>query len=220
MEHQLAAHRGGEEPKFKFKVVKTCRTALERQVREAVRINLRGAVLNKKGMYNRCKLTRMVLDTEWEDKVWEESWQYSSKWEGEQTESDQDLQESSRLKRKKGSTGPRKRAKLEAEHRTTWGETISTGEQETITFLLSSRETPQEIPKVKSSQRRMKVFTGVEWMARELLLKVADGAADLGMEFENMKEWPDWKEDKPAPVFRKRSKKEEKQLQKMVHSFS
>ena len=173
-------------------------------------------------MYNRCKLTRMVLDTEWEDKVWEESWQYSSKWEGEQTESDQDFQESSRLKRKKGSTGPRKRAKLDtakAEHRTTWGETISAGEQETITFLLSSRETPQEIPKVKSSQRRMKVFTGVEWMARELLLKVADGAADLGMEIEKMKEWPEWKEDKPAPVFRKRSKKEEEQLQKMLLKF-
>ena len=48
MENQLAANRVGGEPKFKFKVVKTCRTALERQVREAVRIYLRRAVLNKR----------------------------------------------------------------------------------------------------------------------------------------------------------------------------
>jgi hypothetical protein len=50
-------------------------TALERQVREAVRIEMHGNVLNKKGMLNRCKLTRMVIDTEWDNKVWEESWE-------------------------------------------------------------------------------------------------------------------------------------------------
>ena len=32
-------------------------------------------MLNKKGMFNRCKLTRMVIDTEWDTKVWEESWE-------------------------------------------------------------------------------------------------------------------------------------------------
>ena len=31
-------------------------------------------MLNKKGMYNRCKLTRMVVDQEWENKVWKEAW--------------------------------------------------------------------------------------------------------------------------------------------------
>ena len=30
-------------------------------------------MLNKKGVYNRYKLTRMVIDTEWEDKVRKES---------------------------------------------------------------------------------------------------------------------------------------------------
>ena len=44
-------------------MVKRCKTALERQVREAVRIELKGNVLNKKGIFNRCKLTRMVIDT-------------------------------------------------------------------------------------------------------------------------------------------------------------
>ena len=49
---------------FRFRVVKRCKTALERQVREAVRIERRGNVQNKKGMFNRCKLTRMVVDKE------------------------------------------------------------------------------------------------------------------------------------------------------------
>jgi hypothetical protein len=64
LEHLAAAHREESTPKFRFRVVKRCKTALERQVREAVRIEMRGNVLNKKGMFNRCKLTRMVIDTE------------------------------------------------------------------------------------------------------------------------------------------------------------
>ena len=54
--------------------MKSCKTSLERQ-RQAVRISMRGSVLNKKGMYNRCKLTRLVVDRDWDNKVWEESWQ-------------------------------------------------------------------------------------------------------------------------------------------------
>ena len=55
-------------------MVKKCKSALERQVREAIRIHLRGNVLNKKGHYNRCKLTRLVVDRDWDEKVWKEAW--------------------------------------------------------------------------------------------------------------------------------------------------
>ena len=74
LEHQVASHNGEGPPRFNFKVVKSCKTSLERQVREAVRIHMRGDVLNKKGMYNRCKLTRLVVDQEWENKVWKDAW--------------------------------------------------------------------------------------------------------------------------------------------------
>ena len=74
LEHLETSHRGEERPEFHFRVVKTCKTSLERQVREAVRIHMRGDVLNKKGMYNRCKLTRLVVDQEWENQVWKEAW--------------------------------------------------------------------------------------------------------------------------------------------------
>jgi hypothetical protein len=46
-----------------------------REVREAVRIQMRGNVLNKKGTYNRCNLTRMVADEEWDKKMLEEAWE-------------------------------------------------------------------------------------------------------------------------------------------------
>ena len=74
VEHQAMAHQGRGTPTFNFRVVKKCTSSLERQVREAVRIQMRGVVLNKKGTYNRCKLTRLVVDNEWEEKVWKDSW--------------------------------------------------------------------------------------------------------------------------------------------------
>ena len=64
LEHLAVTHREEQVPGFRLRVVKRCKTALERQVREAVRIEMRGNVLNKKGMFKRCKLTRMVVDTE------------------------------------------------------------------------------------------------------------------------------------------------------------
>ena len=59
---------------FKFILVKKCKSSLERQVREAVWIQMRRNVLNKKGVYNRYKLTRLILDSELDEKVWKESW--------------------------------------------------------------------------------------------------------------------------------------------------
>ena len=59
LEHQVESHEGEGPPQFAFTVVKSCKTSLERQVREAIRIQMRGTVLNKKGVYNRCKQTRL-----------------------------------------------------------------------------------------------------------------------------------------------------------------
>ena len=73
--HWQEAHRGEDpSPHFNFRVVKSFKSALSRQVAEAVRIQLRGSVLNVKGLYNRSKLTRLVVDEEWDKKVWAEAW--------------------------------------------------------------------------------------------------------------------------------------------------
>ena len=50
-----------------FKVVSTHRTALNRQVREAVRIRRRGGeggILNSKAEFNRCFIPRLVVEVE------------------------------------------------------------------------------------------------------------------------------------------------------------
>ena len=55
-------HRGTKEPKFHLRVVGFHRTALGRQIAEAVRIRRRGtSTLNSKMEYNRCAITRLSL---------------------------------------------------------------------------------------------------------------------------------------------------------------
>ena len=51
---------------FKLKVVKSFRSALDRQIAEAIRIEMRGNLLNRKGEFNRCSLTRLGVDQKWE----------------------------------------------------------------------------------------------------------------------------------------------------------
>ena len=54
---------GEGEPEFLFKIVKHHRSALGRQVGEAIRLEKRGASsLNSKGEYNRCRIARLVLE--------------------------------------------------------------------------------------------------------------------------------------------------------------
>ena len=67
--HQTLQHPG-EPPSFQFKVVSSHRSALSRQIREAVRIRRRGGagqILNSKGEFNRCHIPRLVVEEEDEE---------------------------------------------------------------------------------------------------------------------------------------------------------
>ena len=75
LRHQQITHRGADPPKFVMRVVSHHRSALERQVSEAVRIRRRGgagAVLNSKSEFNRCHIPRLRLEDEEETKRREE----------------------------------------------------------------------------------------------------------------------------------------------------
>ena len=64
--HQKMEHPG-EPPAFVFKVVSSHRTALNRQIKEAVRIRRRGraaSILNSKSEFNRCQIPRLVVEVE------------------------------------------------------------------------------------------------------------------------------------------------------------
>ena len=63
--HAEVHHKHQEPPQFSFQVVKYCNSALERQVREAVRIAVRVRsgvnVMNSKSKFNRSKLPRIII---------------------------------------------------------------------------------------------------------------------------------------------------------------
>ena len=64
--HQAIEHEG-EDLEFIFKVVSHHRTALSRQVREAVRIGRRGGagrILNSRSEFNRCHIPRLIIEEE------------------------------------------------------------------------------------------------------------------------------------------------------------
>ena len=61
LQHQQEVHKDIKDPEFNFRVVKSFKTSLERQIGEAIRIQSRGNVLNRRGEYNRCTITRLVL---------------------------------------------------------------------------------------------------------------------------------------------------------------
>ena len=46
-EHAEESHKGDKLPQFKFKLVRSFKSALDRQIAEAIRIEMRGAVLNR-----------------------------------------------------------------------------------------------------------------------------------------------------------------------------
>ena len=86
------AHVGEDQPEFNFRVVKKCKSSLERQVRESVRIDMRG-----------------------KQKVWEESWAKREVAEGDGVDVE-------RGKAKRGNKEPesRKRVKLDTEEGVAW----------------------------------------------------------------------------------------------------
>ena len=66
LKHQLMVHKE-QEPRFVMKAVKYYRSALTRQIGEAVRIRRRGGagmILNSKSEYDRCKIPRLIVEEE------------------------------------------------------------------------------------------------------------------------------------------------------------
>ena len=69
--HQIMEHDGAA-PKFIFKLVSSHKTALSRQVKEAVRIRRRGGannILNSRAEFNRCYIPRLVVEEEDKDSM-------------------------------------------------------------------------------------------------------------------------------------------------------
>ena len=203
-EHQQQSHVG-EQPDFKFRVVKKCKSSLERQVREAVRILMRGNVLNKKGTYNRCKLTRLVVDEEWESKVWQEAWEQ----EAVADVDEECLAPKGRGKKKKDSSSTSSK-RIRMEEGVEWGAGSQEAEESRSRFLYDP--TPQTTQGAAGGLKQaiLKPMRGVEWVMSRMVLEVASLAVTIAELTKGVDTWAEWVEEEEQVS--RRSKKEEQWL--------
>ena len=213
MEHEHAAHRGEDgSPAFRFKVVKGCRTALERQVREAVRIQQRGSVLNKRGEFNRCKLTRMDVDVMWEQKCWDQAW---AKREDLERDEEADLTSRAKEKRMRAEEGASMKRRKREEGSAVWGESVCSKDQERRAFLEN-----QTGVREGTVQTQIKLLSGSEWMAREMVKEILWEVAECGAALDSARDLIEW--EQPAPHIAPgpgRSKQEENVLFKLLEEL-
>ena len=115
-------------------VVRQFKTSLSRQIAEAVRIQMRGTTLNSAGVYNRCKLTRLVVDREWDKEVWDENWQSREV----VVTDDENIRQLDSKKRKGEVQRASKRRKVDDVSGSVWGEEqLCPGEENGLRFLQS-----------------------------------------------------------------------------------
>ena len=95
---------------------------------------MRGNVLNKKGMYNKCKLTRLVVDSEWEERMWKEAWAQRVV-----TTAEECVGENKSSSRKESVRGSKKRIKLDQDEGVSWGEAVVVAEEEKSGFLYNNQ---------------------------------------------------------------------------------
>ena len=103
LKHQHVAHGGENDPRFIMRVVSQHRTALARQVSEAVRIGRRGgagAVLNSKAEFNRCHIPRLRLEDEEERKQREQQMEQEDKLMEEERDREQEQWVTQRLRQR------------------------------------------------------------------------------------------------------------------------
>ena len=188
--HQIEAHKGAA-PKFYMRVVKNFKSALSRQISEAVRIRRRGgagSILNSKAEYDRCRIPRLIVEEQDLDEIRKEEEQEISRnsealeeqeiiWGSqrllEREQEDREIRKtipkirgkSKIMKReqddKEQRTGSRKRARYSKEPEN-WGE------QETIVLEENLPAPNWELPPKEQVLRKRNI---VQSSIKELLLK-------------------------------------------------
>ena len=108
----------------------------------------RGNVLNRRGEFNRCTITRLVLAKKWEEETWKKAW--------ESREDDSGDEEISLITSNKSSTKCRapkenaKRRKVEDEEGHVWGEPLGEEDVAREEFLRGEKESKPIKPSLQS----------------------------------------------------------------------
>ena len=145
LKHWATSHPEEEKPRFHQYVVGKYSSCLDRQIGEAVRIQLRANTLNSMGVYNRCKLTRLVVDTQWDQKTFKANWEKGStaeKAEGLQEEGEEVLEKECETQKRrekrnleKENTRKNKRRKVGGDA-IEWGKEVRTKDRAKVEFLM------------------------------------------------------------------------------------
>ena len=185
-QHYEESHKGESNPTFKFRVVRGFKSALDRQIAEAVRIEMRGSILNRRGEFNRCSLTRLGVDWKWEDERWSKSLETIKAKEDDANFSLVEPQDSKRpgdACRSKGA----KKLKLESGDRV-WGEQAD-HLLEHGPFLMS-----KTVDVAQSKQSKLTVMKGIEWIAYSLVKEMAWEAVSMAFGMNDVANWEEWNE--------------------------
>ena len=167
-------------------MVRTFKTALDRQVAEAIRIEMRGQVLNRRGEFNRCSLTRLGLDYEWEEERWRKSIEMVQ---SEEKEEVLCIEESAKVRRIEQEQPAKfmKRRKLDMDGKV-WGEYVGEEQSQVDRFLKGSVENVS----AKGRQAKLNVMKGLDWQAYRAVLEMIASAVDRAWYMDNMDEWEEW----------------------------
>ena len=196
-----------ERPNFRFKIVKSFKDSLSRQVAESVRIDLRGEVVNSKTVYSRNRLPRLEIEKpEWERaeeerrkkiKEWEEkmSWERNCKEQREEIVENTSL-ETEEMMGETWRTGKVHRKREEQEvveenpkkrlrrgqygGNTDWGTAeLSLEEESRGTWLRTGENSGDTARSVKiSKQTKLQLWSGERLMSRDLVVEMARAAVE------------------------------------------
>ena len=146
---------------------------------------MRGNLLNRKGEFNRCSLTRLGVDQKWEDARWKKSWEDIVAKEDDTTIY---MLESEKTKRPEEVSGLKgaKRLKMESEG-SVWGEHVDQVQVERNKFLMSNAS-----ERVQAKQSLLPILKGSEWISYSLVKEMAWEAVDRAMCVEDMATWEEW----------------------------
>ena len=206
--HWTLHHDGIGEPQFVFKVVRQFRDALSRQVAEAIRIMLRQNTINSKNGYNRCSITRVVMDnqehSEGESRGEDDSLKNASIQRLNERRFSKDRQYRANFKltgmagrpaekRKEVTketfvTGQRKKKTKFEKISLDWGTGTDEEDQRALERKLETREFLEEQPiymgesstKLRQTAIKFKVWTEEElWVRRAVLWEVVDSVIEI-----------------------------------------
>ena len=189
-QHGEESHKGDKLPEFRFKLVRCFKSPLDRQIAEAIRIEMRGSVLNRRGEYNRCTLTRLGVDWKWEEERYKKSLEVLER----PDENSYDLIDPVDSKRPgdKVKNGGAKRMKLQCDERV-WGERVDPQDEQREIFLKSGSERI-----AKTRQSALTVLSGNEWMAYMLAKEIAWQAVDQAFGMDDVATWQEWSDGVPG----------------------